>query len=389
VRVPRADSEPRVLVVLDGAMGWSRGVLRGFFDAARTQKWRLLRYQPGDITWLVDVWQPDAIVLQAALCPGVKKLASTIVVSVNDDRGDEPGIASVCLEEATIGRLAAEHLLAKGLSRLTTFRFNDGPFAITRERAFEEAAKTRGASLVPKWWRDGAVPPRFHEQPAALSTWISGLPKSTGVFACTDSWAAIVARYAEFARVRIPEDLAVIGADNDLVDCELTSPPLSSVAIPWQTVGKQAAELVARALSGTDIAGTRLTVSPLDVVARRSTEVSAIADPVVAAAVTWLTEHVSQCLTLDAVARAAGCSRQRLEQRFRAAIGRTVMQEVSRARVERAKRLCSNSNLTLAAIAEQCGFADATTLSVAFRRETGMPPGAYGRMFRALTPPPE
>jgi LacI family transcriptional regulator len=177
--------------------------------------------------------------------------------------------------------------------------------------------------------------------------------------------------------------MALVGVDNDTMVCELASPPLTSVAVPWRTVGELAAVFVERALSGTNVLGERVTVTPVDVIARRSTDVAAIEDPIGAHAVAWITSNSPRRLTLDAVARASACSRQRLEQRFRTAIGRSVMQEVRRARVEAAKRLLSTTNSALPLVAKPCGFADAASLSVAFRRETGMPPGAYRRKFRS------
>jgi LacI family transcriptional regulator len=378
------NSEPRVLIVLDGSMGWSRGVLRGFFDAGRRQHWRLLHHHPGNIEWMADVWQPAVVVLQASVHAGARKLRCSAVISVNDDSRDRRAFASVCLDEEAIGKLAAEHLLAKGLTQLTTFRFNDGRFAAARERAFEQTVKARGARYVPGWWVDGADPPRSHEDPAALASWVAGLPRPVGVFACADSWARIVAQYAEVSGVRIPEDMALVGVDNDRMVCEIASPTLSSVAIPWRTVGEQAAAFVQRALSGTNVVGERVIVPPVDVIARRSTDVSAIDDPIVARAVAWVTSNSSRRLTLDAVAHASACSRQRLERRFRRAIGRSVMQEVQRARAEAAKRLLSTTNSALLLVAKQCGFADAASFSVAFRRETGMAPGAYRRQFQGL-----
>jgi len=184
--------------------------------------------------------------------------------------------------------------------------------------------------------------------------------------------------------VRVPEDLALIGVDNDTVDCELASPPLSSVAVPWRTVGEKAAWLVGQALSGVSMAREPIVVPPVDVIPRRSTDVAAVDDPIVARAMSWIVERAGRPLSLEAVARAASCSRQRLEQRFRAAIGRTVMQEVRRARVDIAKRLLSTTNLSLPLIAEQCGLSSAALLSVAFRTETGIPPGAYRRRFRGV-----
>jgi LacI family transcriptional regulator len=335
-----------------------------------------------DLRWLARVWKPTVVVLQWSLYRDVTDaLESSTVIAVNEDSSSH-GIASVCVDEAAIGKLAAEHLVAKGLRDLTIFRFNDGGFAVARERAFAAAARAHGARIVPGWWVDGAEPSRMYEDPAAIIAWLEQLPRPCGIFACTDSWARVVARYAQVAGVRIPEDLALVGVDNDTMDCELASPPLSSVCVPWRTVGEEAARLVGRALAGAPVARERVVVPPADVIPRRSTDVAVVNDPIVARTMSWIGEHLGRRLTLNVIARAAMCSRQRLEQRFQAAIGRTVMQEVRRARVDSARPLLSTTELPLPRIAEQCGFTSAALFSVAFRRETGIPPGAYRRRFR-------
>lgn len=374
-----------MLILLNGAAAWSRGVLRGFTAVVRERGCTLLHYHtPVDLSWLVQVWKPTVVVLQWSLYPdAARALESCTAISVNDDSSAD-GVASVCVDETRVAELAAKHLVSTGLRDLTVFRFNDSKFAIARERAFGEAVRAHGARLVPGWWIDGADPPRSNENSAAFTGWLAQLPRPCGVFACTDSWASIIARYAQLAGVRIPEDIALIGVDNDTLDCELASPPLSSVCVPWRTIGEKAAWLVGRALSGTPVAHERIVVPPVEVIARRSTDVAVVDDPTVARAMAHIADHIGRRLTLNGIARAAACSRQRLEQRFQATIGRTVMQEVRRARVDLARRLLSTSELPLPLIAEQCGFSSAALLSVAFRRETGVPPGAYRRRFRGV-----
>ncbi len=185
-------------------------------------------------------------------------------------------------------------------------------------------------------------------------------------------------------KLRIPDEIALLGVDNDTIECELTSPPLSSVAVPWRTLGQEAADLVYRALAGMPITGKRVVISPLDVVARRSTDVLAVTDPLVIRTVGWICENADRRLTVPAVCRAVGTSRQRLERRFHAVLGRTVMQEIRRAHVEIAKRLLSTTSLDLPKIAQVSGFTNQVLLSVAFRRETGLPPGAYRRRFHGM-----
>jgi LacI family transcriptional regulator len=271
--------------------------------------------------------------------------------------------------------------MSRGLKNLTTFRFEESEFAVARETSFFVMGKAAGARLCPGWWLDDASPPRSQEDPSAIIGWLNGLPKPCGIFACTDSWARVVARYVRIAGYRIPEDLAVVGVDNDTTECEITSPGLSSVAIPWRQIGQTGAQLVQQALEGKDIAGKRIVVSPGEVVKRRSTEIMAIEDELVAASVAWIYEHADCKLTVPSVASAVGTTRQRLERRFRSVLGRTVMHEVRRAHVETAKRLLSTTSASITEIAKMSGFKNPAFFSVTFKSETGTSPAAYRRQF--------
>jgi LacI family transcriptional regulator len=193
-----------------------------------------------------------------------------------------------------------------------------------------------------------------------------------------------VARYARAAGLRVPEDLSLVGVDNDIVECELITPPLSSVAVPWRSLGEETARLVKLLLAGQPVQRKRVTIAPVDVVTRRSSDAFAVADELVERAVAWIREHVLVRISVPAVARAVGSSRKRLERRFRAALGRTVQEEVRRARVELAKRLLCGTDDSLPRVAKESGFSSAALLSVAFRRELGMPPGAYRRRMAGV-----
>jgi LacI family transcriptional regulator len=377
---------PHVLVVLGTSAAWSRGILRGFTPVAHEHGWSLLHYHPNaDLDWLAREWTPTAAVLGPEVDgPWPDVLRSCAKVSVNADRTAE-GVASVCLDEDKIAESALAHLLSKGLRNLTTFRFGEWPFAAARERSFHERASASGARTAPGWWVDGAKPPRSEEHPAAIAAWLRGLPKPCGVFACSDAWARVVARYASTTGLRVPEDVAIVGADNDAIECELTAPPLSSVSIPWRSVGQNAAWLVRSALAGKEISGRRVVISPAHVVTRRSSDALAIGDAVVESAVSWIYEHADTRITVPQVARAARTTRQRLERRFRTVLGRTVMHEIRAAHVEAAKRLLSTTALELPQVAAQSGFTSAALLNVAFRRVLGEPPGAYRRRVRGLS----
>jgi len=373
----------RVLIVMDASSAWSRGALMGFAGVANQHDWTVLHYHPmSDLEWLLKQWDPQVVVLPAGSYPTLpRSVQGRALVAVNADRSSE-GIASVCLDEAKVGAAAASHLLATGQTHLTTFRFDTSPFAIARERAFEAAVVAAGRELVPRWWLD--TRDRIGENPAEITRWLQELPKPCGIFACTDSWARVIARYCRVAGINIPEQVAVMGVDNDVIDCEFASPPLSSVAIPWRLLGQHAAELVGRALAGNALSNQRIVVEPLDVVVRRSTEVLAVTEPLVKRAIQWIEAHAHVRISIPAVAKATGTTRQTLERRFRAVLGRTVLQEIRRAHVDLAKRLLSTTNCELIKVAQASGFTNAALLNVAFVKETGVPPGAYRKQFLSL-----
>jgi len=373
-----------VLVALDTNTAWSRGTLRGFMESAHERGWTVLHYDTDtDLTWLVHEWKPSAIVIGPEVDPSTTSALSVPhVVSVIADRCSV-GVASVCLDEQAIASQAAEHLLATGLKTVSTYRADESGFALAREQAFIARARGAGVRVAPGWRGESSRERR--ENPAALLTWLRELPKPCGIFTGTDYWGRAVARYARVAGLRMPEDVALVGVDNDSAECELMSPQLSSVSVPWIEVGKSAASLVHGALSGKSPAVPRVVVAPLAVVARRSSDVLAVDDELVSTAVAWIRANAERRLTVSMVVQAAHSGRQRLERAFRRVLGRTIQEEIRRSHVDIARRLLETTRAELPEIAQQSGFTNAALLNLAFQRELGMPPGAYRRrMQRAL-----
>lgn len=377
---------PRVLIVLPTDSAWTRGILTGFMAAAHERGWTLLFYNvASELRLLASALQPIAAVVATEFdSPAFAELGPATFVSVTVDRSAE-NIASVCLDEAAIGRLACEHLRATGLRTVATFRYDESAFAIARDQAFVAAARAAGTEVA-EGWGIGEGNKDRRENPAAMVAWLRALPKPCGIFTCTDGWARTVARYTQLAGLRIPEDIALIGADNDELECELMSPPLSSVLIPWRELGRSAAKLVHAALSGKAKAGERIVIAPLNVIARRSTELLAVDDALVVRAVEWIRANATGRITVPVVARAVASGRHRLERAFRRVLGRTVQEEIRRVRVESAKRLLEASRSSLGVIAKQAGFKTASLLTAAFRRETGMTPGVYRRRVQPELP---
>jgi len=202
------------------------------------------------------------------------------------------------------------------------------------------------------------------------------------LFACADVWGLQVVEACRLAALRVPEDVAVLGANNDDVLCELARPSLSSVMVPAEQIGFEAAALLKRLLAGAKPAKKPLLLPPPGLITRQSSEMLAIDDPEVAAALRFVRNHSHVPVRVKDVLRDVPVSRRALERRFHELLQRGLGEEIRRVHVERAKQLLATTERAMAEVADQAGFSSQQQLSRVFRRETGMTPGTYRRKMR-------
>jgi len=203
------------------------------------------------------------------------------------------------------------------------------------------------------------------------------LPGPLGVFTCTDSFASRIADAARLNGLHMPEQVAIVGADNDELICEYKRPTLSSVPVPARQIGYQAAALLERLMAGGEPPDEPILVPPRPVIARQSTGILAIPDMHVSAAMRFIAEHALKPITAEDVVDAVPLSRRALEQRFAKLIGSTPMQEIRRRRIARARELLAATDLSVDQIATLSGFTDHRHLSRTFARDVGVAPTAY------------
>jgi LacI family transcriptional regulator len=200
--------------------------------------------------------------------------------------------------------------------------------------------------------------------------------------ACSDIRGRQVLESALTQGLEVPDDMAVCGVDDDHMVCNLTNPPLSSVAFNLEQAGYRAAELLDGLMSGKIRQPRRIMVGARWVVTRRSTDVFATDDRHVSAALRFIRDHAKQSISVDDVASHAGPSRRGLEIRFRETLGRSIRTEIQRARLAYTKQLLVETNLTTERIAALVGFSSLQYLSNVFRRETGMTLAQFRRQMR-------
>ena len=211
--------------------------------------------------------------------------------------------------------------------------------------------------------------------------WIKKLPKPLGVMTGNDPRGIQLLDACRRAGVAVPEEVAVVGVDNDELVCELAYPPLSSVIPDAARIGYEAAALLDRLMDGQPAPAAMQTIPPLGVAVRQSSDVTAIADPRLADAMRFIRENACSGIGVGDVLDHVAVSRSVLQRLFRKEFDRTILDTITGVRVERVKQLLAETDMPLAEIAQRAGFSYMEYLSTTFRRQTGWTLAAYRREF--------
>jgi LacI family transcriptional regulator len=290
-------------------------------------------------------------------------------------------------------RLAFEHLRSRGFRHLAFCGFEGANYSERRLRYFRELASSPGFSFYsyesPVLGRKGGeLMLSSREQLAMLSAnslarWLHALPKPIGLFACNDVCGQHVLNACREEGLAVPEQIAVLGVDNDTVHCELSEPPLSSIQLNAERIGRVAASLLNDLMEHGVQPAAKTFIDAAQVVVRQSTDIIAVDDAVVAKAVRFIRQNASDAIGVSDVVRAAGVSRRQLERRFQEHLQRTPNDEIQRVRLRRIKELLTGTDLSLTEIAAKVGFDHPEYLSTVFKKAVGVTPITFRRQQKA------
>lgn len=302
-----------------------------------------------------------------------------------DDSPLFPGVPKIRPNNTAIGHLGAEHFLERGFRHFAFCGFANERWSCERRDGFTEALRLAGHECdVFDQEYPGVITPGWNaQQTTLLVNWLRQLPKPTAIMACVDVRAFQVIIAAQQAGLLVPEEIALLGVNNDVMRCELSHPSLSSIALNAHQSGYHAAEVLDRLLRQEGTAPTETRIEPLGVVTRMSTDILAVGDRNVAAALSFIRERACKGINVDEVVAHAAASRSQLEKKFRRFIGRSPQAEIRRVQLARVKELLSETDLPLKTIAAMTGFEHIEYLSVVFKRMTGESPGQFRKRTRA------
>jgi len=303
------------------------------------------------------------------------------VVDLNDlyENLDLPWVGS---DHVGIGTMGASHLLERGFRNFAFCGFANELWSMQRFNGFRTGVPQSNGpiSLYETPWR-GPNMLRWDQDIEQIVKWLIALPKPVAIMACNDVRGLHVLEACSRAGVLVPEEVAVLGVDDEEIMCELCTPPLSSVAPNPEGIGYAAAELLDALMAGKRPRQLRISIDPIRVFCRQSTDVMAVSDWAVASAARFMREQALHGCRINDVLHKVNMSRATLEKRFRKHLNRSPKQEMRRIRIERIKQLLAETDFTLERIAELSGFEHPEYMSVLFKRETGQTPGKYRSKF--------
>jgi LacI family transcriptional regulator len=379
---------PQVALIIETSVVYGRRILAGIARYLRSHhRWSVFieQHELGTPppTWLTaGSW--DGI-LSRPTDHAMARLFRRMGVPVVDlnDLHEDLGLPWVGSDHAAIGQMGGAHLAEKGFRHFAFCGFAGELWSKQRGAGFfgavRPAAVTTAAYETP--WR-GPETPRWDQDIEQIVKWIRDLPKPVAIMSCNDVRGLHVLDACSRAGVLVPEEVAVVGVDDEDTMCELCNPPLSSVAPNPEGIGYAAAELLQILMSGQAPSQERISVKPIRVSCRQSSDTMAVADWAVASAARYMREQASQGCRVDDVLEKVHMSRAALEKRFRKHLNRSPKQEIQRIRLERIKQLLIETDLTLERIAELAGFQHPEYMSVLFKRETGQTPGRYRNQLK-------
>jgi LacI family transcriptional regulator len=296
------------------------------------------------------------------------RLRTPAVTVANDP---DVGLMRVVSDDCEVGHLVARHLLNRGFRHLA-FWDNQTVFGQERWNGF-------AAEIIAARGEEGA-PVRISTVEQPLHRWLERLPRPLGMMTVTDARGADAIDACHDLGLRVPQDVAVVGVDDDDLYADLNNPPMSSAILQTDRIGFLAAEHLMRLVRGEKVPRVTL-VPPGPLVVRQSSDAVATSDPLVAQAVAYMEQHLAQRSNIGDLSGAMGVPRRMLETRFKAALGRAPGQTLARLKIERAQALLATTSLPLKQIAVAAGFGTPVRMGQAFRQYTGQTPLGYRRGF--------
>ena len=378
---------PRIAVLVDTATGWGRRLVHGVLQYAHKHGgWHVwveargqeekLRLPPG--------WEGDGIIARVSSQPIADHLQGRgPVVNISSIELKGTRFNSVTNDTKACAAAAGQHLLDRGLRNFAYCSLVERGYVDFHRRAFADFLESAGHTCevyVPE--RGCGTRAAWQAQLRSLTNWLRELPKPVGILTWATKSGIEVINACDDVAIRVPDEVAVLGGDEDDLLCEACRPPLSAINVAAEQLGHDAADMLNVLMRGETPAKSVIQVEPTGIVARQSTDVLAIDDADIVSAIRFIRDRPEQMIQVDDVARAVCVSRRSLERRFLSVLGRTVHDEIARSHLEHAVDLLVRTEMPMPAVAQASGYGSPEYFSTVFKERMGVTPLKYRARIR-------
>jgi len=371
---------PKIILMLEPLGEYVKGILEGVLKYSNIYgPWAFYREPEGlhGVLPYLDMKKADGIigfVSETKYKDHAKKIIKSGIPTIAIEFEEQiKGLPQIRCDSNAVGKMAAEYLLERGFEYFAYCGISGVPCSLERKQGFSETIAKAGFET---FFYEPSRHSWFREK--CQWDWLTKMPKPLALMGYNDNCGRFSIEACKIMGLRVPDDVAVIGTDNDEFVNGLAWPPLSSIALGTEKAGYQAAELLDKLMSGKEKSSEQqIFVEPTHIVTRQSTDIIAISDIETSKAIQYIREHSREAIQVADVAESVALSRRALEKRFNKYLGRSIHHEIKRVRIEEIKRMLMDTALPVSRIAIMLGFPDANKISRYFREEMGLTPLAY------------
>ena len=323
-------------------------------------------------------WEADGIIAQLYNDLDIKKvLDAGIFLIVEDFKERFVDIPNITGGYFEAGKLGAEYFIQKGFKNFAFYGFKNIVWSRERSEGFENHLATQGFPVY--YFDHDQTPSRelWHYKPSALSNWLQGLPKPIAIMACDDERGQHITEACKHAKIQIPEEIAVLGVDNDIMTCNLSDPPLSSIDLDTEKGGYEAARLMDKMISKQIAQHYDIIVMPTQVITRQSTDIASANDKYIAKALKFIHQNIDNRINVIDVIKQVPLSRRALEKRFQETTGTGVYNYIYNLQIQKFAQRLLETDKTIFEIAIESGFDNSKNISRQFKQVKGCTPIEY------------
>ncbi|NWF88185.1 MAG: DNA-binding transcriptional regulator [Ignavibacteriaceae bacterium] len=365
----------RVILLLETSRAFGRGILTGVAKYSKLHGpwtfYREPRSLKSSIPHLVN-WKANGIIMRNTVINRQFIDLKIPVIFVLHEKRIFPNIPIIITNGKGIAKLAAEHLISKGLKNFAYCGLDLHPWSDERKKYFQQFINEAGFEVSIYQQSHSNKYKSWENEQLRMAEWLKSLTKPVGIMACNDDRGQHVLEACKNAGLYVPEDVSVIGVDNDSLVCDLCDPPLSSVALNTEYAGYYAAELLDQLMKGAPSKGQEILVEATHIVKRQSTDILAVEDKNVAEAIRYIRNNAKNKFFVNDVVNQTSLCRRSLESRFKKIIHRSIQEEIRRVRTELIADLLVDTDLPISEITNMFNFIDIEHISRYFKKVKGV-----------------